>query len=231
MKKLTAYNADFYQSELEFTFPVDSNDDKQFINCDFSSLMFKGDLDLRDSYRNCVFVNCDFEGVTFKGKFENCNFTGSVFEGSRFEKAEFNRCELSGTIFRNCIGIYSSKFKNTCKFEFTQGLSIGQPDTDEGILIVSNQVSNGVPNFVKTEKTEKVETDNVNPYDSYDLSGVKDVDEEAQQGHLWDRSPHGRKIIGFSASRRNRDVKPIKMYTSEKRNVCAILICSREGLI
>lgn len=221
MKIIPVFNLDFYQSEIDFTFPKEAKSDKHYINCDFSSTLYNSHLKIRGKFRNCVFVNCDFRNLKIKGKFENCNFAGSVFEGVQFEGPEFYRCDFSGTIFKSPTGVYTCKFKDTCKFEFSQGLSISPPDTDERILIVARKSYGGVSKFVGTEKTEKtvITTD---PYDTYEVNG-EDEGEGCDTGH-------GRRRIGFSTKRQIESCRGRKGPVVT-RDESAVLICSREGLI
>lgn len=224
MKMITVFNLYFYQSEITYTFPKEQRVAKHYINCNFTGILYNHSVEIRGDFRNCVFVNGDFNGLKIKGNFENCNFVGSIFENVEFEESVFNRCDFSGTIFLNPKGMYNCKFKDTCNFEFSSGLSINNPVTDEGILIVSKKVSDGVPKSIQTEKTEKVEINNPDPYDSYEIDNVEDLS-------LWSRTRHGRRSIGFNPKRDEQERYLNRYRTKEVKDESAILICSREGLI
>ena len=74
----------------------------------FSSVVFKGDSDLKPTISNCIFDNCSFESFSFKGAtYENCKFKDSQFlylsfgPDNSFINCEFNKCQFDSMIFYN----------------------------------------------------------------------------------------------------------------------------------
>lgn len=220
-KLVQVFNIEFLQSEIEFAFPVRPTKEKHYINCDFSGTILNSKVEIRGKFRNCNFINCDFTSTVFQGQFENCNFSGSRFVNVNFIRPEFKRSAFSGCIFKDNSSLFSCMFFKGCDFDYAQGVEVTGPFSDSNILSVCKKtVSNGVPKFIETEKTEKVgEVYGPSPYDLYEVSGA-DL-------NRFGKTRHGRRSLGFDDDRSDTGSHRTDYILDQS----AILICSKKGLV
>ena len=84
-----------YQDELK---------GEQIANKKFSSDRFIGANLKFTSFTKCIFENCDFSGVLFDGaSFEDCSFPGSKLSNLDFAPVIFIKCNFAHSVVENSI--------------------------------------------------------------------------------------------------------------------------------